>query len=107
MPFLPQDMFIGFADPNAKFTVNRKWAKEGKDDAKHPFFIVTEEGIGNVVIYPVNLPEGAARNAFNSLSSSRILYNRKGDELDKGGMGLARNTVANQFTEWLSRNFDD
>ena len=94
---------VGFAWPNCSKTV-----KSGRNACNYreaAYFMVTEEGIGNVCIYPYRsrneANEGMDFGLFGFAVPSRILFNEKCDELASAGPGAPHNTIRKGFRDWL------
>ena len=98
-------MFRGGIATDFTVKVNTKFAHGGTEAHVHPYFMVTEEGTGNVFVYPLNVgSREAADIIMNTRHCSRILFNKDSMELRKQGMCLAHNTIRSAYSQWMAEH---
>ena len=73
--------------------------------------MTTEEGSGNVRIYPYinrrEADEAMDYGLFGFMVPSRILFNDRGEELVANGPGTAHNTIRKSFRQWLKTELEN
>ena len=68
-------------------------------------WIVTEEGIGNVKIYPFR-SKTLCLNVAKSLLCCWVAYDKDAEELGSGGYGFAHQTCRVNGARWIAKNMN-
>lgn len=93
---------VGFAI-DANVSVNEIYIGDKFSEAQ--YFLVAEQGTGNVVIYPFQDETRAIYNSTSVFWSCNVVFNKKAQEISMGGMGFAHNTCRYNGARWLAERF--
>lgn len=93
---------VGFAI-DANVSVNETYIGDKFSDSE--YFLISEEGTGNVMIYPFKDESRAIYSSMSVFWSCNVVFNKRAQEISMGGMGFAHNTCRYNGARWLAEQF--